>query len=180
VILEERAMRTVLSLTLCALAAPALAGAQEVPASDTPPLFAEPLQPLPPPQTAAAQPPPVAVEAAPAPTPEAPTQVAPVVVEAEEKGKAGDTVKKTAVGAVGGIVGGVAGAAVLGPVGKFAGGFVGKRIGKALAGGKKEDVRQLETVETSPSVEAAATPAAARPAAISMPSEQSVDAAIAP
>ncbi len=164
-------MRALLTLGLCGLiATPGVAAAQtlargqsagvETPTTLEPfPALAETTQPA----TVETAPPPPAPEAAAEPklATEAPTTVAPVLVETAKKENG---LGKTAVGAVAGVVGGLAGAAVAGPVGKFAGSFVGKRLAKTVTGDKDDGIPEVQVAITGEQADAAAA-AAASPAA---------------
>lgn len=160
-------MRTLLPLLLCSAvtAAPGAALAQEA-------LGLEPLPTIQPAQPAspavAAKPPPAPVHASAEPiATEAPTVVAPMLVEKPEKNGLGDKIGAV----VGGVAGGAAGAAVAGPVGKFAGGFLGKHLTRSLFGGKKDDIPELTVAEAAPSADAAAQPAVAAPATAPPPGQ---------
>jgi len=168
-------MRSFLTLTVIAvLATPAAIGAQTLaPPSSPPPeptlapvAGFEPTTDVPP---AIAAPPPPNAEGVAAPELEAPTDAAPVLVEApEQKGKIGRTVGTVA----GGMVGGVAGAAVLGPVGKFAGGFLGKRLVKGLFGDGRPDIPQVTEADPADQAATNASSRAAAPAPAQTTAEQ--------
>ena len=157
-------MRALLTLGFCGvIAAPGAALAQTLIAPPLPAVTEAPrtLAPFPTldaatrPAAVETAPPPPRAEAAPQPelATEAPTTVAPVLVETAEKD---NKLGKAAVGAVGGVVGGLAGAAVAGPVGKFAGSFVGKRVVKGLVGEKDDGIPEVQVAITGEQAAAAA------------------------
>jgi hypothetical protein len=118
----------------------------------------EPTAPAPEPTIAKSAPTPVTDVSAPVAT-DAPTAVAPDIVEKEQKDGLGDKVGTVVVG----VAGGAAGAAVAGPVGKFAGGFLGRRLAQGIFG-KKDETPQVTAVAKAPSADGAAQPAVAAPA----------------
>jgi len=151
-------MRPFVTLALSsALVAPCAAMAQDL-SSDIPPspVLASlpgyaPLTEAPPPVTA---PPAPTAEGVAPPVLEAPTDVAPVLVEAPEKTGLGKTVGTVA----GGMAFGAVGAAVAGPVGKIAAGFLGKQLVRGLFG--KKDTVQVQ--EVTPAADDAAKSAATK------------------